>query len=677
MTRRLSRRRFPATLILSGALLASCTQAPPPLDLGEGEVVVVTGGADMVRLQRAGYLETILTDAFAGVRPAFRDLSLGRGHRLPAGLLAGTLAWKTDSATGTPSSNWSAPRLSSRQFGKLESMTGSEGLESFRSAYDALIDGFLKQADQVVLVSPTPFEKPASEFLPDLEHHNRSLARYVRATKRIAAQRGLLFVDLFSDAEPDLTENGMHLKEDSLRRVSETIAQELGFEVPAWDRLATLRAAVVEKQRLWFDYWRPANWKLLHGDDSTRRFTRSSHGYLSFREEWQQLVGLIEKAEERVWTVANGGPDPGHQRPEPEELFGHPAADIEAELASFTVPDGMQVNLFASEADGLTNPLAIRWDTAGRAYVTVTTAYPHVFPGDAPNDKIVVLEDADRDGVAESSTVFADGLNMPMAMELGDGGVYVGQGHELLFLEDTDGDGRADARRVLLGGFGTGDAHQTINSFVWSPGGELYMGQGRRHRVARRNPLGVRRPVSVRVLPAAAASVADASPSVRLHGPRQSLGRCVRRMGADLQRRRRRRRNASFARPDPDRQSPAPRHDRRARRIRRHRLSRRSSPAAGVPGPVRDRRLPGESREAVFRRAGRVGSGSQVGRAAHPFESPELPSDRREGRARTAPSTSSTGTTRSSATRTTSIGIRTATRRTAGSGGSLLPRRLS
>ena len=84
---------------------------------------------------------------------------------------------------------------------------------------------------------------------------------------------------------------------------------------------------------------------------------------------------MIEKAEERVWAVANGGQDPGHQRPEPEVLFGHPAADIETELASFSVPHGMQVNLFASEADGLTNPLAIRWDTAGRAYVTVTTTW--------------------------------------------------------------------------------------------------------------------------------------------------------------------------------------------------------------------------------------------------------------------------------------------------------------
>ena len=48
----------------------------------------------------------------------------------------------------------------------------------------------------------------------------------------------------------------------------------------------------------------------------------------------------------------------------------------------------------------------------------------------------------------------------------------------MLFRKDTDGDGKSDTRRVVLGGFGNGDSHQTINSFVWSPGGELYFGQG-------------------------------------------------------------------------------------------------------------------------------------------------------------------------------------------------------
>ena len=83
------------------------------------------------------------------------------------------------------------------------------------------------------------------------------------------------------------------------------------------------------------------------------------------------------------------------------------------------------------------------------------------------------IVDADGDGRADKSTVFADGLNIPAGMETGDGGVYVGQGEELLFLRDFDDDGQADERRVVLSDFGTGDPHQAINSFVWSPDGEL------------------------------------------------------------------------------------------------------------------------------------------------------------------------------------------------------------
>jgi putative heme-binding domain-containing protein len=154
------------------------------------------------------------------------------------------------------------------------------------------------------------------------------------------------------------------------------------------------------------------------------------------------------------------------------------AVDPASELAALRVLPGYEVSLFASEAEGVVKPIQIRFDPAGRLWVAGSTVYPQIQPGEAPHDKIVVLEDADGDGKADRSTVFADGLMIPTGIELGDGGVYVGQGNELLFLRDTDGDGRADERRVVLRGFGTGDAHQTINSFTWSPGGKLLFCQG-------------------------------------------------------------------------------------------------------------------------------------------------------------------------------------------------------
>jgi len=151
---------------------------------------------------------------------------------------------------------------------------------------------------------------------------------------------------------------------------------------------------------------------------------------------------------------------------------------VAAELASFELAPGYEANLFADETDGITNPLCMSWDAAGRLWVLCTWVYPQAIPTDPPDDKLLILEDTDGDGRADKTTVFANGLNMPTGFAIGDGGAYVGEGNDLLHLADTDGDDEADSRLVLLTGFGTGDTHQNINSFTWSPGGELLFCQG-------------------------------------------------------------------------------------------------------------------------------------------------------------------------------------------------------
>ncbi|MGY8771297.1 MAG: PVC-type heme-binding CxxCH protein [Pirellulales bacterium] len=157
-----------------------------------------------------------------------------------------------------------------------------------------------------------------------------------------------------------------------------------------------------------------------------------------------------------------------------------PEADnsVAAELKSFTLADGYEVSLFADETDGVANPVCMTWDPAGRLWVLVTAVYPQLNPVEEPNDKLLILTDTNGDGRADKTTVFADGLNMPMGFALGHGGAYIAQGNDLLHLMDTDGDNKADSRRVLLTGFGTGDTHQNVNSLTWSPGGELLFCQG-------------------------------------------------------------------------------------------------------------------------------------------------------------------------------------------------------
>ena len=149
-----------------------------------------------------------------------------------------------------------------------------------------------------------------------------------------------------------------------------------------------------------------------------------------------------------------------------------PALSPEQAIAAMQVPPGFQVELVASEPD-LINPIAIAFDERGRAWVTESIEYPRRQPG-VGKDRIKVLEDRDGDGRMETVSVFADGLNIPSGIAVGYGGVWVANAPDLLFLQDTDGDGKADKREVIVTGFGRDDTHELPNAFTWGPDGWLY-----------------------------------------------------------------------------------------------------------------------------------------------------------------------------------------------------------
>lgn len=171
------------------------------------------------------------------------------------------------------------------------------------------------------------------------------------------------------------------------------------------------------------------------------------------------------------------------------------AADPAVELASFNVAEGFDVSLFASEAEGVVKPIQIRFDARGRLWVVGSAVYPQIKPGEFPDDKVLILDDRNRNGRVETDevTVFADGLMIPTGLEVtGDAsGCYLGEGPNLWLLRDTDGDGRADEKKIVLRGFGTGDNHQNINSFRWGPGGEIWFCQGLHNLSRVETPWGV------------------------------------------------------------------------------------------------------------------------------------------------------------------------------------------
>src|SRR6266581_4726540 len=168
----------------------------------------------------------------------------------------------------------------------------------------------------------------------------------------------------------------------------------------------------------------------------------------------------------------------GKQVGGPHAPAATPALSPEEAQKKFTLPTGFEIRLFASEPE-VVNPVAMTWDERGRLWVLELYEYPlGAKNGQKPRDRIKILEDTDGDGRADKVTVFADGLNLATGLQLGNGGVYVGQAPDFLFLEDTDGDDHADKRTVLKTGFGLDDRHELLNGFTWGPDGWLYMTQG-------------------------------------------------------------------------------------------------------------------------------------------------------------------------------------------------------
>ncbi|MFN0126436.1 MAG: PVC-type heme-binding CxxCH protein [Verrucomicrobiales bacterium] len=184
-----------------------------------------------------------------------------------------------------------------------------------------------------------------------------------------------------------------------------------------------------------------------------------------------------------------------------------PAPDPEVERSSFELAPGLEVNLFAADPM-LKKPVQIAWDGRGRLWVASSETYPQIKPGEPSEDKIVVLEDTNGDGVADTSTTFADNLLIPTglfpvgpgeAAVLGCGtddkgvGCYVANSTELIFLRDKDGDGRADKEHVMLSGFGTEDTHHIIHTFRGAPDGGFYFNQSIYIHTHLETPWGVRR----------------------------------------------------------------------------------------------------------------------------------------------------------------------------------------
>jgi len=151
--------------------------------------------------------------------------------------------------------------------------------------------------------------------------------------------------------------------------------------------------------------------------------------------------------------------------------------DPEEAVAGMSLPDGFEINCFASEPM-IRQPIAMAFDDRNRLWVAECYTYAEARTNFDLNlrDRIVILEDVDGDGRADKKTIFHDDLQRLTGLTVGFGGVWATCAPNLLFIPDADQDDRPDGKPVVvLDGWNDNSVrHNMVNGLKWGPDGWLY-----------------------------------------------------------------------------------------------------------------------------------------------------------------------------------------------------------
>ncbi|MFT5523467.1 MAG: putative heme-binding domain-containing protein [Pirellulaceae bacterium] len=468
-----------------------------PLKLRAAARIALVGNSLFERSQHFGHFETLIQQRYPSHKLVVRNLS-----------------WAADTPDIQPRpANFADldQHLTHEQvdvifaaYGFNESFAGDAGVDDFRQVLIQRVQMLKgkafngKSAANVVLVSPIANENVTG--VPASDRNNANLKKYTDVIREVAAEQKVGFVDVFTPSlrvmqspGTKLTFNGVHLVGSGYDFFAKQLYQAVfGDEAPQVNE--AIRAVVVDKNRQYFRRFRPANTFYYTGGRS------KTYGYLDFLPAMKNFDIMVANREQRIWALASGQKvvgeiDDSNLPPLPKTKEGRGAnrwITAKEELAEFKIDPRFDVALFAGEEEfpDIAAPIQMRWDSRGRLWVACSTSYPHVYPGNEANDKLVILEDTDGDGKADKSSVFADDLHIPLSFEFGDGGVYVSEMPELTFIKDTDGDGKADFRRRVLSGFGTEDSHHALHDFAWTPDGDLIFRESVFHHSQIETPYG-------------------------------------------------------------------------------------------------------------------------------------------------------------------------------------------
>lgn len=495
--------------------------APEKLAVNKGDNIVVIGSGMASRMNHFGHFETELHLRFPdkditirnmgdeGNTPAFRPHPGRNQDQQYAFPGAKELLPLELQAPSKPQGHFETPdqwltRLGADTviafFGYNSSFGGVDDISRFKDELEAFVRHTLSQkyngenVPQLALVSPTAMQDWSEEFsVPDGEDANENLKLYSDAMEEIARANGAVFVDSFSasrDWPKESTTDGALLSDAGYEMLAPVLADGLFGEAKVDEsKRDKIHDAVMEKNFMWMNDFKVPNGVHVYG----RRYNPYGPGNYPF--ELKKTREMTAVRDEAIWAALKGkdfdlaAADAKTSKLPPVETNYVPSAKngtvdyLPGEVAEtkITVPEGYKIDLFASEKTfpDLKNPVQIAFDNKGRLWVATMESYPHYKVGDPlPKDKLIILEDTDKDGVADKQTVFADDLHIPIGFEISHDGVYVSQSGSLVLLKDTDGDDQYDTKEVLLSGFDDHDTHHAISAFCADPSGAFIMCDG-------------------------------------------------------------------------------------------------------------------------------------------------------------------------------------------------------
>jgi len=277
---------------------------------GDANIVIV-GSTNAAESQRHGYLETLLTAANPTQRLAVRNMAW------PADTVYRQQRPRNFFGIVKPSygeADRRKPLPANIVFlwlGQAESLDGPAKLDDFARAYEQTIEQLSSRTSRLVLVTPVPFADPLGLGL-DVEDRCAHLQQYAAAIRRLGHASKLPVVDLTAALLGQAaTRDGVTLSRSGQWLAAKAITTQLGlnssisitttgelFPVPAEE----LRQAVLQKNRLWQQFWLPTNWAFLYGNRQQTASSRDHRdaGFRWFPEEVQSIVPQLEQMDSLI-----------------------------------------------------------------------------------------------------------------------------------------------------------------------------------------------------------------------------------------------------------------------------------------------------------------------------------------------------------------------------------------